>query len=40
METIIQEVLLATNNWKTIAKEIGISRGEQELMAKAFNSKK
>lgn len=37
MEVIIQEVLKATNNWKTIAKEIGISRAEQELMAKAFN---
>ncbi|MFV8333921.1 type II toxin-antitoxin system HipA family toxin [Flavobacterium sp. GSP14] len=38
METIIQEVLQATSNWKNIACEIGISRGEQELMVKAFNS--
>lgn len=38
METIIQEVLQATSNWKNIASEIGISRGEQELMVKAFNS--
>lgn len=38
MEIIIQEVLQVTSNWKTIAKEIGISRSEQELMNKAFNS--
>jgi serine/threonine-protein kinase HipA len=38
METIIQEVLQATSNWKIIASEIGISKGEQELMVKAFNS--
>ena len=37
METIIQEVINATSHWKTIAKEIGISRNEQELMEKAFN---
>lgn len=37
MEMIIQEVLKAISSWKTIAKEIGISRSEQELMAKAFN---
>lgn len=37
METIIQEVLQVTSNWKTIANEIGIPRGEQELMEKAFN---
>lgn len=37
MENIIQEVLRATLNWKTIAKEIGISRSEQELMEKAFH---
>jgi serine/threonine-protein kinase HipA len=36
MMTIIKEVLAVTTNWKTIAKEIGISRSEQELMAKAF----
>lgn len=37
METIIQEVINATRHWKAIAKEIGISRSEQELMEKAFN---
>ena len=37
MEATIQEVLQVTSNWKTVAKEIGISRGEQELMVKAFN---
>ena len=37
MENIIQEVLQATLNWKTVAKEIGISRSEQELMEKAFH---
>lgn len=36
MEKIIQEVLKVTKNWKIVAKEIGISRGEQDLMAKAF----
>lgn len=36
METILQEVLQVTNNWKNIAKEIGIPRAEQELMEKAF----
>lgn len=37
METIIQEVKTGVCQWKTIAKEIGISRSEQELMEKAFN---
>jgi serine/threonine-protein kinase HipA len=37
METIIQEVIQVTSNWKIIAKEIGISRSEIELMNKAFN---
>lgn len=37
MEKIIQEVLQITKNWKIIAKEIGISRSEQELMGNAFN---
>ncbi len=36
MKAIMEEVLKATSNWKTIAKELGISRNEQELMAKAF----
>jgi serine/threonine-protein kinase HipA len=38
MAKIIQEVKQATSNWKTIAKELGIHRGEIELMTKAFNS--
>jgi serine/threonine-protein kinase HipA len=38
MTTIIQEVKQATSNWKIIAKELGIPRGEIELMTKAFNS--
>ncbi|MFC4510200.1 type II toxin-antitoxin system HipA family toxin [Flavobacterium buctense] len=38
METILQEVLQVTNNWKNVAKEIGIPRAEQELMEKAFKS--
>lgn len=37
MEVIIEDILKTTSNWKTIAKKIGISRAEQELMAKAFN---
>ena len=37
METIIKEVLQSTSNWRTIAKELGISRTEQEVMSKAFN---
>ena len=37
METIIQEVLMVTSNWRTIAKEIGIPRSERELMEKAFH---
>lgn len=36
METIIEEVLKAVHQWKTIADTIGIPRGEQELMAGAF----
>ncbi|WP_333667300.1 type II toxin-antitoxin system HipA family toxin, partial [Flavobacterium sp.] len=39
METIIQEVVEVTTNWKTIANEIGIPRSEQELMDKAFYKK-
>ena len=38
METIIQEIIQVTTNWKTLAKEIGIPRAEIELMAKAFNT--
>jgi serine/threonine-protein kinase HipA len=36
MKTIIEKVLDVTTNWKTIAKEIGISRSEQDIMTKAF----
>lgn len=36
MDAIIGEVLQAVSNWKTVAGEIGIPRGEQELMEKAF----
>jgi serine/threonine-protein kinase HipA len=36
MNTIIQEVLQVTTNWKNTAMAIGISRSEQELMAAAF----
>ena len=37
MEDNIKEVLLATSKWRELANEIGISRGEQEQMIKAFN---
>lgn len=40
METTLNEVLSATSNWKTIAKEIGISRSEQELITSAFRIRK
>jgi serine/threonine-protein kinase HipA len=36
MDTIIGEVLEVVSNWKSVANEIGIPRGEQELMEKAF----
>ena len=36
-ETIKSEVITAVSNWETMAKEIGISRSEQQLMAAAFN---
>jgi serine/threonine-protein kinase HipA len=36
MDTIIKEVNQATSNWKTIAKDHEIPRGEIELMTKAF----
>lgn len=36
MNSIINEVLKSVSHWKTIAKEIGIPRSEQELMEKAF----
>ena len=36
MDTIIKEVLKSVDQWQRFAAEIGISRGEQELMAAAF----
>lgn len=36
MKNIIAEVLTAVKGWESIAKEIGISRAEQELMKSAF----
>lgn len=33
---IINQVLVVVSNWETIAKEIGISRSEIEMMSKAF----
>jgi hypothetical protein len=37
MDKIIQEVLQVAKNSKIVAKEIRISRSEQELMENAFN---
>ena len=36
MDKIINEVSTVVMNWQEIAKGIGISRAEQELMAGAF----
>jgi len=36
MEVIIQEVLHGVGQWKALAKQIGISRSEQEMMSSAF----
>lgn len=38
MNMIIDEVKQAVKQWKTIAKEIGISNVEQEIMSSAFKS--
>lgn len=38
MDQIIDEVTAVVKNWKVVAKQIGISRAEQELMANAFKS--
>lgn len=38
METILGEVMDAVRNWRTLAQQIGITRAEQELMAKAFKT--
>lgn len=37
MDEIIREVTTVVKNWKNMAKQIGISRAEQELMVGAFN---
>ncbi len=36
-ESIKHEVLAAVSNWKKVAEEVGISRGQRELMASAFS---
>jgi serine/threonine-protein kinase HipA len=40
MEEMIKQVVSVVNNWKVLAKEIGITRAEQEMMSKAFKSNK
>lgn len=37
MNEIINQVVTVTSNLKSIVKDIGIAREEQEVMAKAFN---
>ncbi len=36
MDLIIDEVITAVKDWKTIAIEIGIARGEMQYMERAF----
>lgn len=36
MDSIIKEVISVVNQWETMAKEIGITRSEIEIMSKAF----
>ncbi len=36
METIIKEVLQSTSKWRIVAKELSITRAEQEIMSRAF----
>jgi serine/threonine-protein kinase HipA len=36
METIIKKIMMVRKNWKEVAEEMGIARGEQKLMAAAF----
>jgi serine/threonine-protein kinase HipA len=38
MDEILEEVLSSVRNWKKVAKTIGISRAEQELMEPAFRT--
>jgi serine/threonine-protein kinase HipA len=39
MDTIIREILAVTQGWRKLANKIGVSRGEQDLMEKAFYNK-
>jgi serine/threonine-protein kinase HipA len=39
MDTILNEVLIAVGNWRTVANAIGIPKREQEMMASAFSRK-
>jgi len=34
---VLNEVLVSVSRWQNVAKEIGIGRSEQQLMAPAFN---
>ncbi|RZM24690.1 MAG: type II toxin-antitoxin system HipA family toxin [Pedobacter sp.] len=36
MDKIINEIILATKDWRTLASKLGISRADQEAMAPAF----
>ncbi len=38
MDTIINEVILAVGTWQEVAKKIGISNKEQQIMDKAFKT--
>jgi serine/threonine-protein kinase HipA len=38
MDSILKEVISAVKDWKSIAKQIGISNKEQQLMELAFNT--
>lgn len=40
MQKILEEVIWTVSTWKTIAKSIGISKAEQELMEAAFRYKR
>jgi serine/threonine-protein kinase HipA len=37
MDGIIEEVITVVRTWKEVARAIGISNKEQDIMAKAFN---
>jgi len=36
MQQILDEVLLSVSSWQTVAKSLGISMAEQEMMEAAF----